>query len=283
MRLLLVRIFCLPNMFSDILPVHVLWLYVWVLPLHVSRLLSVDIFRIWDARMLTGLLMWSIGRVFLDILFISRALWSLGLQLNKNWSLSHQLRLNTMLWLMRSRRLSGFAFSLACSVFLSHVLFLFFAIIRLPAPFPILLRFLCVLNILIYAIIFFAIMYKLVLLLLLGCLTRICQLTSSRNLFLWLIFLVIVMFWVFLFLPLNVFLVLFLSFSFLFSFQSWWGCVDLILMGSGRLSRSRHTTRWCHVTHSFIYYISSHSFLSCQLIFTTLRMWVAYLLPTSLS
>ena len=84
-----------------LLPVHILWLYVLVLPLHVSCLLSVDISRIWDAQMLTGLLMWSIGRVFLDIFFISRALRSLGLRLNKNRLLSLLLRLNTMLWLMR--------------------------------------------------------------------------------------------------------------------------------------------------------------------------------------
>ena len=200
--------------------VRVLWLCVLVLHLRVSRLLSVATFKIWVVRMLIGLLMWAIGRVFLDILFISRDLWSLGLRLNRNRLLCRLLRLNTMLWLMRSKRPSGYVLFLACCVFLSLALSLFFVIIRLPVRCPTLLLSLLALNTSTSAIIFFAITFRLVLSPLLGFLLRICRRTFLRSPFLWFISPAIVMFLVFPFLHFDsssFFFLLPSSFSF-FSF-----------------------------------------------------------------
>ena len=92
---------------------------------------------LWAVLMQTGPQTLLIGRVSQVILFIFRALLSLGLLLNRSQLLSHQRRPSIMRWPMLSRKRSGFALFLKCWNFLFLVRSLFLVTIKLPALFHI--------------------------------------------------------------------------------------------------------------------------------------------------
>ena len=176
------------------------------------------------------LTLWT-GGASLATLFTSMDHWSLGLRWSKNQLHCRLLKLNITRCLMLLKKRFGFALSLASYIFQSHVLFLSSVIIKRPVPCRIHLPFRLALNTSTSNIILFVIIFRLALLLLYGYRQKICQRISLQKHFLLLFFLFIVMFWVFLLLYRDI--LLFFS-LFLSLFPSWWGCVGLRAMGSGR-------------------------------------------------
>ena len=144
--------------------------------------------------MQTGLLIQSTGAASQAILFIFRACQYHGRPLNKSPLPCRQLRQNTTLWLMHSKKPFGYGLFWACCVFLFHNLFPFLQTIKLLVLFPLLRLFLLAQNISISAIILFVIMFRPDHFQLHGYRRKICQRTFLQSLFLLLFFIAIVKF-----------------------------------------------------------------------------------------